>query len=138
MRLPLIILSGRTSTRTPTSPTAREPTFPVETARCPTCLRACVDRQLSGRSGPISQCTRGDQAPAEPRYGRLQALALVPIAIGMLALVGWSAGIETLTSSAPLTAMNPMTALGLIVAGITTILRSRGRQHLAGLCRGRS
>lgn len=67
------------------------------------------------------------EAGAIPGSKWLPALAMLPVLIGLLTLFGWSASIEVLTSIRPgLTPMNPMTAVGLIAAGLTAILYSRG------------
>lgn len=63
--------------------------------------------------------------------GWLPLLALLPVAIGVLTLFGWALGLEGLTSIRPgLTAMNPMTAVALIAAGLIANLRCRGGSRL--------
>src|ERR1044071_7761132 len=56
--------------------------------------------------------------------------AVIPIAIGVLVLIGWSANIETLKRIVPgLVAMNPITAIGFILLGASLTLiahRERG------------
>jgi diguanylate cyclase (GGDEF)-like protein len=63
--------------------------------------------------------------------------AVIPIAVGVLVLIGWSSNIETLMRILPgLVAMNPITAIGFILLGTSLTLiahreRSRAAHRLA-------
>ena len=72
------------------------------------------------------------EAHASSRRNCLAALGTVPLSIGILALVGWTAGIEILTSVRPGgVPMNPMTAVGLVTAGFAIIFQSGAGWRLA-------
>ena len=54
------------------------------------------------------------------------------VAMGLLVLIGWANDIEVLKRLRPgLTAMNPLTALCLILSGIAILLAGRGRRRAA-------
>ena len=62
----------------------------------------------------------------------LIALASVPLGIGALALLGWAAGFEILTSVMPGgVPMNPTTAVGLVMVGLAIIFHSQAKSRLA-------
>jgi hypothetical protein len=86
--------------------------------------------QLTGRSMTVQSAVRRPKPQSAPVSGFLGSLNSVPTAAGVitiivacLVLVGWILSIDVLKRILPgLVAMNPITAIAFILAGVSLLL----------------